>query len=77
MKISAENGVVTSPNYPEKYPSNVICRYEIAVPGDQFVKLTFKDLNTESKSRFYLCDFGLVVSVQSGFSSPGISLVIE
>ena len=40
-------GNFTSPKYPTAYPQNAYCRYEIIVPREKQILLTFEDIWTE------------------------------
>ncbi|XP_068081387.1 cubilin [Anabrus simplex] len=48
------SGVITSPNYPENYPTNKQCIYEIAQPLGKAITLTFYDFQMESH---YRCNY--------------------
>ncbi|CAH1232854.1 CDCP2 [Branchiostoma lanceolatum] len=45
--LTAETGTFSSPNYPDTYPSNQRCRYEIVVQRSQRIRLAFSDFNVE------------------------------
>ncbi|XP_035691408.1 deleted in malignant brain tumors 1 protein-like [Branchiostoma floridae] len=45
--LTAETGTFSSPNYPENYPNNQRCLYEIIVQRNQRILLTFSDFNVE------------------------------
>jgi len=45
--FSAPSGVVKSPFYPNSYPRNRICIYEIELPPGQAVELCFQDFEVE------------------------------
>jgi hypothetical protein len=40
-----KNGTISSPNYPQPYPSRSQCRYEFQGRGKERVQLTFKEFN--------------------------------
>ncbi|KAK2145078.1 hypothetical protein LSH36_704g02003 [Paralvinella palmiformis] len=43
--ITCAKGTVTSLDYPESYPANIICRWLIRAPKGQVVQLNFQDLS--------------------------------
>jgi cubilin len=45
--FSAPSAVLKSPFYPNSYPANRICVYEIELPPDQAVELCFQDFEVE------------------------------
>jgi CUB domain len=47
-KFDAPYGTLQSPNYPNSYPQNTECRWEIAVDWDKSIELTIVDLAMES-----------------------------
>ena len=55
-----------SPNYPDQYPHNTDCVWEISVREGRTVALTFDDFNIESHTTC-LYDY---VGVSVAFSSP-------
>ena len=63
--LTASNGTVTSPNYPNNYKSNSNCAWRIAVPDGFHISLTFKDFVLESHSR---CNYDSV-ELRNGFNS--------
>ena len=44
-RLTGESGEFTSPNFPEKYPDNTECNWEITVPEGKKVNLTFLSFN--------------------------------
>ncbi|XP_078681283.1 uncharacterized protein LOC144916141 isoform X2 [Branchiostoma floridae x Branchiostoma belcheri] len=46
-RLTGDNGTFTSPNYPNNYPNDKDCRYEISVTPPKVVRLTFMDFNIE------------------------------
>ncbi|VDL98181.1 unnamed protein product [Schistocephalus solidus] len=50
----ANIGIITSPNYPDKYPDNLECLWTIEAPAQSFIILTFKDFSV-SKSLYADC----------------------
>ena len=49
--LNANNGMVTSPNYPSFHPLDIECIYKITVPAGNKVQLYFRDFNIEAHSR--------------------------
>ncbi|KAM6346195.1 tolloid-like protein 1 isoform 1-T1 [Podargus strigoides] len=47
QKIHSPNGIITSPNWPDKYPSRKECTWEISATSGQRVKLTFNEFEIE------------------------------
>ncbi|MCJ8728547.1 hypothetical protein PDJAM_G00005700 [Pangasius djambal] len=45
--LNAPSGTISSPNYPNLYPHNRLCRWKITVPAGRRVTLTFIDLRLE------------------------------
>ncbi|XP_035667019.1 plasminogen-like [Branchiostoma floridae] len=39
--LTTDTGTFTSPNYPDNYPENLNCRYEISVTPPKVIRLTF------------------------------------
>ncbi|CAH1233165.1 LRP12 [Branchiostoma lanceolatum] len=46
-RLTGDNGTFTSPNYPNNYPDDQNCRYEISVSPPKVVRLTFTDFDVE------------------------------
>ena len=46
--FTSVNGSFTSPGYPSNYPNSANCRYEIRVPSDKRIVLTFNYFALES-----------------------------
>jgi len=42
--FTSDNGVISSPNYPSKYPSLMYCRYEIKAPFNHRIRLSWDHL---------------------------------
>ena len=49
----SKSGIITSPDYPNKYPSKSNCTWEIMVPDGTELTLIFLSFNTERKSSYY------------------------
>ncbi|KAK3572019.1 hypothetical protein QTP86_022249 [Hemibagrus guttatus] len=45
--LNAPSGTISSPNYPNLYPHNRVCRWKITVPQGRRVTLTLNDLRLE------------------------------
>ncbi|KAI8513423.1 hypothetical protein Bbelb_100620 [Branchiostoma belcheri] len=46
-RLTADNGSFSSQNYPNNYPNDHDCRYEISVSSPKVIKLTFTDFQVE------------------------------
>lgn len=55
--LNAPSGTISSPNYPNLYPHNRLCRWKITVPQGRRVTLTFNDLRLEDHNS---CTFDYV-----------------
>lgn len=55
--LTANNGVIESPNYPHSYPSDIICEWIINVPLGQSVALDFQEIDVERND---LCNFDAI-----------------
>ncbi|KAK0410740.1 hypothetical protein QR680_005299 [Steinernema hermaphroditum] len=58
--FSEDTGVVTSPNYPEKYLPHMYCIYQISVKPNKRVRLTFEVFDLEIVSNREECGFDSV-----------------
>lgn len=45
-KTGARVGFINSPFYPDHYPANRTCRYDLVVTGAEFVRLSFLNFHT-------------------------------
>ena len=45
VKLTSEEGIILSPNYPQTYPQNIICRWTISLHKDQTVALYLNDID--------------------------------
>ncbi|XP_043975429.1 ST14 transmembrane serine protease matriptase a [Gambusia affinis] len=43
-KLTGSTGTFSTPNFPNYYPPNIVCDWEIEVPSNKVVKVTFKKL---------------------------------
>ncbi|XP_044539963.1 bone morphogenetic protein 1-like, partial [Gracilinanus agilis] len=48
-KVTSTSGTITSPNWPDKYPSKKECTWSISSTAGHRVKLTFSELDIESQ----------------------------
>lgn len=70
QKIHSPNGIITSPNWPDKYPSRKECTWEISATPGQRVKLVSSIC---TKPMAWTCPWGLpaLSSAPGFFFSPG------
>ncbi|XP_035665219.1 uncharacterized protein LOC118408509 [Branchiostoma floridae] len=47
--LTTDTGSFTSPNYPDNYPDEHDCRYEISVTPSKVIRLTFTEFDVENK----------------------------
>eukprot|EP00058_Branchiostoma_floridae_P015726 XP_002601214.1 hypothetical protein BRAFLDRAFT_81990 [Branchiostoma floridae] len=75
-RLTADTGTFTSPNYPNNYPDDLNCRYEISVTPPKVIRLTFTDFDLEDNhDRVYVydggtTDFALELAQLTGSSIP-------
>ena len=50
--LTGESGEFTSPNFPERYPNDTECNWEITVPEGKKVNLTFLSFNVSGNGKF-------------------------
>eukprot|EP00795_Rhopilema_esculentum_P015738 gene15738-7033_t len=62
----------TSPGYPKSYPHNAYCRYEIIVPREKQILLTFNDIWTEQQFDYLTIEQLLNGSLQHVGTLSGI-----
>lgn len=43
--FSNSNGALTSPSYPDEYPENAECFYNISLPNDTYITITILSFN--------------------------------
>ncbi|XP_068098520.1 CUB domain-containing protein 2 [Hyperolius riggenbachi] len=61
--FTAVKGNISSPRYPETYPNNIICQWNIKLPPGFRIKLFFKDLELEeNNSLTEECDYDYVAA---------------
>ena len=68
--LNETSGVLTSPYYPRRYPSNEKCSWKITASKGQRIVLVIEDLNIRSCGSSCTCDY---LEIQDGSSSDGIS----
>ena len=68
--LNETSGVLTSPYYPMRYPSNEKCSWKITASKGERIVLVIKDLNIRSCGSSCTCDY---LEIQNGSSSDGIS----
>ena len=64
------SGVLTSPYYPRRYPSNENCSWKITASKGERIVLVIEDLNIRGCGSSCTCDY---LEIQNGSSSDGIS----
>ena len=45
--LTSTSGVITSPNYPEKFAANIQCVWTITVPQGHQIRISVKDLDLQ------------------------------
>lgn len=56
INLSGERGVITSPHFPQSYPSGLRVEYHVRV-GNGHVKLNFTELRLSRPKYYWLIDF--------------------
>ncbi|XP_078681747.1 procollagen C-endopeptidase enhancer 1-like [Branchiostoma floridae x Branchiostoma belcheri] len=51
-RLTSDSGSFSSPNYPNNYPDDNDCRYEISVTPPKVITLTFTDFDVEKDFDF-------------------------
>ena len=67
--LNEPSGVLTSPYYPRRYPSNEKCSWKIIASKGERIVLVIKDIHI-SECSSCICDY---LEIQNGLSSDGIS----
>ena len=67
--FTTPNGFLTSPSYPENYPSNAHCVYTISQPTDTVIVLTFHSMDIEEPPSGYLCEQYDYLEIRDGSSA--------
>jgi cubilin len=59
--VHGPSGTIQSPNFPNNYPSNEYCTWEIRVPQGKQVRLDFQEFRTEEgKDKVMIYDTSMV-----------------
>ncbi|XP_058980023.1 cubilin homolog [Musca domestica] len=64
--LTAKNGVITSPNYPNSYPEEADCEWTIEVSEHHTIILTMEEMELEN---FYGCEMDYVEATENSTSS--------
>ena len=54
--FTTQNGIFTSPSYPDNYPDNTDCIYSISQPNGTVIMLNFLSMDIESCSGWWCAD---------------------
>ena len=68
--LNETSGVLTSPYYPRRYPSNEKCSWKIIASKGERIVLVIKDIYIRNCGSSCTCDY---LEIQNGSSSDGIS----
>ena len=68
--LNETSGVLTSPYYPRRYPSNVKCSWKIIASNGERILLFIEDIHITNCGSSCTCDY---LEIQNGSSSDGIS----
>ena len=68
--LNETSGILTSPYYPRRYPSNVKCSWKIIASNGERILLFIEDIYAVGCSSSCACDY---LEIQNGSSSDGIS----
>ena len=68
--LNQTSGVLTSPYYPKRYPSNEKCSWKIIASKGERIVLVIKDIYIRNCGSSCTCDY---LEIQNGSSSDGIS----
>ncbi|XP_059143177.1 tolloid-like protein 1 [Physella acuta] len=66
--IHAENGTITSPSYPEFYPANKHCVWQIVAPSDHKININFTYFDIEGQNQG--CEYDSVI-IDRGLNEEG------
>ena len=69
--LNETSGVLTSPYYPRRYPSNVNCSWKIIASKGERIVLSIEDIHIVNCGLSCTCDY---LEIQNGSSSDGISV---
>ena len=68
--LNETSGILTSPYYPRRYPSNVKCSWKIIASKGERILLFIEDIHIEGCGLSCTCGY---LEIQNGSSSDGIS----
>ena len=68
--LNETSGILTSPYYPRRYPSNVKCSWKIIASKGERILLFIEDIHIANCGLSCTCDY---LEIQNGSSSDGIS----
>ena len=68
--LNEPSGVLTSPYYPRRYPSNERCSWKITASKGERIVLVIEDIYVRTCGSSCTCDY---LEIQNGLSSDGIS----
>ena len=68
--LNETSGVLTSPYYPRRYPSNVKCSWKIIASKGERILLFIENIQITNCGSSCTCDY---LEIQNGSSSDGIS----
>ena len=68
--LNETSGILTSPYYPRRYPSNVKCSWKIIASKGERILLFIEDIQITNCGSSCTCDY---LEIQNGSSSDGIS----
>ena len=68
--LNETSGVLTSPYYPRRYPSNEKCSWKIIASKGERILLFIEDIDIRTCGSSCTCDY---LEIQNGLSSDGIS----
>ena len=69
--LNETSGVLTSPYYPRRYPSNEKCSWKIIASKGERILLFIEDIHIAECGSSCTCDY---LEIQNGSSSDGISV---
>ena len=70
VTLNETSGVLTSPYYPRRYPSNVKCSWKIIASKGERILLFIENIQITNCGSSCTCDY---LEIQNGSSSDGIS----
>ena len=66
--MSGDNGQISSPNYPNKYPVNMTCRWTISTIAGTRILINFTDFKVE-KNKKCLYDYLVIKESRNGWGT--------